>query len=108
LSGFRRRGGRIALTLALVSLSACASVVPPAVSLTEDIQILAVNDFHGNLEVPPGEQRFVSAEGEEARAQLGGAARLAATLAALRAGRANSVTVAAGDLIGASPLVSAY
>jgi 5'-nucleotidase len=108
LSGFHRRGGRIALTLALVSLSACASVVPPAVSLTEDIQILAVNDFHGNLEVPPGEQRFVSAEGEEARAQLGGAARLAATLAALRAGRANSVTVAAGDPIGASPLVSAY
>jgi len=90
-------------------LAACATGPAAAPSLaTESIQILALNDFHGNLEPLPGEQRFRTAEGEEARAQLGGAARLGATLAALRSGRANTVTVAAGDLIGASPLVSAY
>jgi 5'-nucleotidase len=99
---------RAAALLALAALSACTTVPPAPVSQAEDIQILALNDFHGNLEPLPGEQRFLSSEGEEARAQLGGAARLAATLGSLRAGQAHSVTVAAGDLIGASPLVSAY
>jgi 5'-nucleotidase len=42
------------------------------------------------------------------QAQLGGAARMGATLTALRSGKAHSITVAAGDLIGASPLESAY
>lgn len=99
---------RVAALLALAALSACATLPPEAVSQAENIQVLALNDFHGNLEPLPGEQRYRMADGTEARAQLGGAARLGATLAALRAGRAHTVTVAAGDLIGASPLVSAY
>jgi 5'-nucleotidase len=99
---------RAAALLALAALSACATLPPEAAPQAEDIQILALNDFHGNLEPLPGEQRYRVADGTEARAQLGGAARLGATLAGLRAGRAHTVTVAAGDLIGASPLVSAY
>lgn len=96
----------LALAAGPALLGACATV--PAQTAPTEIQILAINDFHGNLEVPPGEQSFLAAGGETTRAQLGGAARLAATLAQLRAAQPNSVTVAAGDLIGASPLVSAY
>jgi 5'-nucleotidase len=97
-----------ATLLALAALSACATLPPAPVSQAEQIQILALNDFHGNLEPLPGEQRYRMADGTEVRAQLGGAARLGATLAGLRTGQAHTVTVAAGDLIGASPLVSAY
>jgi 5'-nucleotidase len=60
------------------------------------IQILSINDFHGGIE-----DRAVSGR------PAGGAAALAAHLALRRAGRANSLTVHAGDLIGASPPISA-
>jgi len=92
----------IAALLSTIALAACASV-PEGAFAPVTVQILAINDFHGNLEVPQAETRFVE-DGAERRARLGGAAQLAATLAALRGD--NSVTVAAGDLIGASPLVS--
>jgi len=99
---------RAAAPLVLVALSACATVAHEPVAQSEEIQILALNDFHGNLEPLPGEQRYRTPEGTETRAQLGGAARMGATLAALRRDQANTVTVEAGDLTGASPLVSAY
>jgi 5'-nucleotidase len=63
-----------------------------------DVQMLAFNDFHGNLEPPSGRIN---------NTDVGGAAFLAAHLNSLRAGRTNSITVSNGDLIGASPLVSA-
>jgi 5'-nucleotidase len=99
---------RAVLAFLVAPLAACASLPSDTAIQAEQIQILALNDFHGNLEPLPGEQRYRMPDGAEARAQLGGAARLGATLAALRRGQANTVTVAAGDLIGASPLVSAY
>ncbi|MBO0749365.1 MAG: bifunctional metallophosphatase/5'-nucleotidase, partial [Porphyrobacter sp.] len=49
-----------------------------------------------------------TAAGKTLKAQLGGAARLGATLTRLRQGHPETITVAAGDLIGASPLASAY
>lgn len=64
-----------------------------------EVQILAINDFHGNLEPP---QLTVPAAAGAVPA--GGAAYLASALKARRT--ANSVTVAAGDLIGASPISS--
>jgi len=94
-----------AALLATISLSACATVpaaAPPGQPVT--VQILAINDFHGNLETPQSPTAFEEA-GEVRRVRLGGAAQLAATLNGLR--EDNSVTVAAGDLIGASPLISA-
>jgi 5'-nucleotidase len=95
--------------IAALALGACATVprdagAPPAA--VETIQILGLNDFHGNLEPPTPTTYFVA--GAERREQLGGAARLGATLAQLRQGQANTITVAAGDLIGGSPLVSAH
>jgi 5'-nucleotidase len=63
-----------------------------------DLQLLAVNDYHGNLEAStPG-----AVDGEPA----GGAEYLATKLSELRQGNKYSLTVAAGDLIGGSPAFS--
>ena len=75
-----------------------------------DLQILSFNDFHGNLETPGGNDGrlppFPPSGSTTPTASYGGAAHLASTLTGLRAGHRNSLTVAAGDLIGASPVVS--
>ena len=61
-----------------------------------ELQILALNDFHGNINT------LSSSFGG-----TGGAQNLATNIAATEEGVQNSVVVSAGDLIGASPLVSA-
>ncbi|SBT52713.1 bifunctional metallophosphatase/5'-nucleotidase [Micromonospora narathiwatensis] len=70
-----------------------------------DVKLLAINDFHGNLEPPTGSSGTI--DGQPA----GGAEYLATQLAKLRGKtkkeQDHTVTVAAGDLIGASPLLSA-
>src|SRR4051794_8606450 len=100
---------RFAAALAALTLAGCAAqVAPPArrVRAPVEVQILAFNDFHGNLETPAPVE-VTEADGSKHKIATGGAAHLAATLAGLRAGHANSVTVSAGDTIGASPLISA-
>jgi len=103
----QRRFRAAAAALPLLALAACATT-PPGVAgpRAEQIQILALNDFHGNLE-PTGTTSYSDA-GERREEQLGGAARLGAALASLREGQEHSITVAAGDLISASPLSSAH
>jgi 5'-nucleotidase len=61
-----------------------------------DLQILAINDFHGNINT------FSDSFGV-----TGGAQNLATNIAQAEADVRNSIVVSAGDLIGASPLVSA-
>src|SRR5689334_23518042 len=94
---------------AALLLSACAAQVsapqPPMAPI--EVQILAINDFHGNIETPPEPVSITQADGTVLKARVGGAAQLASALQGARRGRA-SITVAAGDLIGASPLASAY
>jgi 5'-nucleotidase len=65
------------------------------------VQLLAINDFHGNLEPPSG------SNGRIGDTPAGGAEYLATHLKSAIAENTNSIVVAAGDLIGASPLVSA-
>ena len=71
------------------------------------LDLLAFNDFHGQLEVVPS----TSSSGRINNTPAGGGAYLAALLEAerakSRAAGATPITVAAGDLIGASPLLSA-
>ncbi len=71
------------------------------------LDLLALNDFHGQLEVVPP----TSSSGRINNTPAGGGAYLAALLeeerASSRAAGATPITVAAGDLIGASPLLSA-
>lgn len=78
-----------------------------------EVQLLAVNDFHGALEEPGGSggriQTGVDHAGAPVTVNAGGAEFLATQLADLAAAQKknNTITVAAGDLIGASPLLSA-
>ena len=75
-----------------------AAAKPPPV----EVQILGINDFHGNLEPPTGSSGRI--EGIDA----GGATYLATHVAELEATNPrNTVVVSAGDLVGASPLLSA-
>ena len=93
---------RIAALAPLAFLAACAATPKPAPVATGpvEVQILAINDFHGNLEPPK-----LTVPAADAPVPAGGAAYLASALKQVRT--ANSVTVAAGDLIGASPISSA-
>ena len=95
---------------ALLALAGCATrpaTVPPvAPSARIEVQILAFNDFHGNLEPPPPVE-VTEADGSKRKIQTGGVANLAGALTQLRAGHPNTITVSAGDTISASPLISA-
>src|SRR6476469_2869802 len=72
------------------------------------IQILSFNDFHGNLEPPSGSSgRIQTGPASTQTTDVGGVEYLATHLKAARVGHANTVTVAAGDMVGASPLLSA-
>jgi len=63
------------------------------------VRLLAFNDFHGHLRPPTGGVPGVNGP-------VGGAAYLAAHLKRLGASEPSSLVVAAGDLVGASPLSS--
>jgi len=75
----------------------------PALAGTISVKIIAFNDFHGNLQ-SPGKFR-VNADSPELPS--GGIDFLSAYVSSLAAQNPNHVVVSAGDLIGASPLVSA-
>ncbi|WP_326631517.1 bifunctional metallophosphatase/5'-nucleotidase [Nonomuraea fuscirosea] len=71
---------------------------------TVPVRLLALNDFHGNLEPPTGSSgRMVDENGNTVDA--GGAAYIATHMKGLT--DRNTIAVAQGDLIGATPLVSA-
>jgi 5'-nucleotidase len=81
-------------------------VIPRApVALT----ILALNDFHGNLQPPPGGIRIDDPADKTRKITVtaGGAEHLATAIKQKRQGKKHSIFVAAGDLIGASPFLSA-
>jgi 5'-nucleotidase len=70
------------------------------------VKVIALNDFHGNLESPGtfGADTTVLAANRPA---VGGADFLAAYVTKLKSQNTESVVVGAGDLIGATPLISA-
>jgi 5'-nucleotidase len=74
-----------------------------------DLRILAINDFHGNLMPPPGGIRIVDPDDKTKKIAVpaGGSETMASVVKSLREGHKNTVFVAAGDLIGASPFLSA-
>ena len=114
----------LGVVVALVAWAPVASAAngpknpPPGQAKDNDlhVQLLAINDFHGHLlPTSPGNITYccefddnpaVNKEVPVTR-PAGGAAFLAAKLAELRARNFDTITVGAGDLIGASPLVSA-
>ena len=88
-------------------LAAACTTLPQASRAPVEVQILAFNDFHGNIEPPPPVE-VTQPDGAKVKIATGGAAHLAAALARFRVGHPNTVTVSAGDTVGASPLISAY
>jgi 5'-nucleotidase len=88
------------------SLAVCAPL-----NTTEDtveLQILAFNDFHGQIEPPSdSEILYYNTTNSPFNAEVGGASYLATQIKALKATNPNTVIVSAGDCIGASPSVSA-
>jgi len=87
-----------------LALTGCALTGPQAPAGIE-INLVALNDFHGNLEpskftfTPPGAAAPVTL-------QAGGAGAMSGALAAWRREDPKLVFVAAGDLVGASPALS--
>ena len=94
------RGTRAAV-VAGAALLIVGAVVPLArLDSTVDVQILAINDFHGALEPPIGGNGRIDSQ------DAGGIEYLTTHLARLRDTNPNTLTVAAGDNIGATPLLS--
>ncbi|MFD8967578.1 bifunctional metallophosphatase/5'-nucleotidase [Streptomyces sp. NPDC059568] len=73
------------------------------------VQLLSFNDLHGNLEPPAGSSGNVNekqADGTTKAIPAGGVEYLATSLRKAREGNKFSITAAAGDMVGASPLLS--
>ncbi len=101
-----RTGARI-LGLGLAALALALPTAAQAKPADVEVQLLGLNDFHGNLEPPTGSSgRILPAPGGS-NVDAGGAAFLAAHIREMRDTNPNSLVVSAGDLIGASPLLSA-
>ncbi|TDO34400.1 5'-nucleotidase [Kribbella sp. VKM Ac-2527] len=105
--GLLAAGAAVVLGLATGgTVTQAATTAKPKPTHTQ-IELLALNDFHGNL----APNSPTSSSGNVNGVPAGGAEYLATHLKQMRAAAAaqgrESVTVAAGDLIGASPLLSA-
>lgn len=112
----RRRGLLVGLTVAALGLGLATTADaggrgdhdrhdrgwwgrPDRGNVLVDLQLLAFNDYHGHVEA-------TDAAGTVDGRAAGGGEYLSAKLAELREGEKNSLTVAAGDLIGGSPFFS--
>ncbi|TPQ35593.1 bifunctional metallophosphatase/5'-nucleotidase [Bradyrhizobium guangdongense] len=94
----------------LLTVGLALGLATPASSQAPvELRILAINDFHGNLRPPPGGIRINDPEDKTRKVMVaaGGAEYMATLVKQLREGRKNTIFVAAGDLIGASPFLSA-
>jgi 5'-nucleotidase len=112
-SGLRRRTPVAAVVAAFAVIVALGMSAAPSSAApkpkTVDLQLLSFNDFHGQIEEPTGSSANIrtgtTSTGGAINTITGGAEYLSSHLEELR--KPNSLTVAAGDLIGASPLLSA-
>lgn len=101
-----------ALCVMLLTLTACNdsddNQAPKTERKNQSINVLAFNDFHGNLEPP---KRLIEADdphdhSKTVQIPVGGVSYFADAIKKLRAQYPNNAVVSAGDLISASPLIS--
>jgi 5'-nucleotidase len=101
--------GLVAASIATAGAASAKKPEDPGSERYKDVQLLAINDFHGNLQPPAGSSGLVTRllpNGTSTTVTVGGVEYLATHLEQAREGHDRSLTVAAGDLIGASPLLS--
>ncbi|MBL0123366.1 MAG: bifunctional metallophosphatase/5'-nucleotidase [Betaproteobacteria bacterium] len=100
---------------AAIFVGGCATPgrdIPPAkaTSATVDVKLIAFNDFHGNLKTPnlrvpvPDATQSIGFRLEPA----GGIEQFSALVRLLKGKNSNHVVVSAGDMVGATPLLSAF
>jgi 5'-nucleotidase len=102
------RAAAAPLLIVMALLTACAAPRPTTTTPVQ-VKILAINDFHGNLRPPQGGIRIRDPQdaSKTVNVPAGGSEHMATALNELRAKNPNHIFVAAGDLVGATPLVSA-
>jgi 5'-nucleotidase len=99
---------KILLRAAFAALALSAAPAYAQTPAPVDLRILAINDFHGYLRPSPGIRISDPADKEKkVLVAAGGAEHMATLVKQLRDGHKNNIFVAAGDLIGASPFLSA-
>ncbi len=81
--------GLLTLVISAALLAGCA----PKTTDTVKVQVIGINDFHGALQAPGD-------------GKLGGIESIATLINQLRAENSKTIVVGAGDLVGASPLLS--
>src|SRR3984893_2554728 len=97
----------LAASMLLLTLDPTAPTL--AQTAPVDVRILAINDFHGNLRPPPGGIQIADPADKSKKIAVpaGGSEAMATLVRRLPEGHDNTIFVAAGELIGASPLLSA-
>jgi len=101
---------KLAAAVALLPLlTACAGPAPD-VRAPLEVKLLAFNDFHGYLTPPVSGVRQIAPDPAGVRTMIpaGGIEHLATLVTTLRAKNPRSALVSAGDLVGASPLISSF
>jgi 5'-nucleotidase len=98
-----------ALAFAFLMVASYPATPVSAQSTTVDLRILAINDFHGYLRASSGGIKIADPNDKTKKVTVpaGGAEHMATLVKELSEGHKNTIFVAAGDLIGASPLLSA-
>ncbi|MFD5427759.1 bifunctional metallophosphatase/5'-nucleotidase [Streptomyces sp. NPDC127084] len=121
----RKRGRILAVVAGLTTIGALAAAMPAGAAedraqgygfgyghgkdRTVDVQLLSFNDLHGNLQPPSGSSGRVTHTNEDGTTKTidaGGVEYLATHLREARKDQKYSITAAAGDMVGASPLLS--
>ena len=100
---YRKNASLLASVFAIL-LSACSGVPPRELV---SVKLAAINDFHGYLRASPEPINVANAGEAFTPALAGGITRIATLIDALRAQNRYFAFVSAGDLIGASALISA-
>jgi 5'-nucleotidase len=102
----RRLAALGAAVLFLLALAPAAFGAPGGKDKDTLVQLLAINDFHGNLQPPAGSSGRIATGPGGQTVNAGGVEYLSTWIKSLRTANPNTLTVGAGDIIGASPLIS--
>lgn len=91
----------VGLLLAALLLAGCGTTPAPV-----EVQVAAINDFHGSLLSTPFSYPDPAADGGVVKMKAGGIGALSGLLAQLRQQDPQLLVIGAGDMIGGSPPIS--